>query len=184
VVSLRFPFPLRFPFLIPLPPSFAPPAFCQVYDQGVDEQNKEMALREAAINTTLNHQNIVATYNCDLQPLGTDKASIEFVAKLALQAPRDSLPLPFPSLQAPLCTLPLPSISPLSHAHAHLPSLLPSSLPSPLSPPLLSSLLPHRAGPGSQTGRCTSFKSTAMAGRSSTPFPSGGSSTRPPIRQT
>ncbi len=35
-----------------------------------DEANRMKALREAAINSTLNHPNIVSTYTHDMQPLG------------------------------------------------------------------------------------------------------------------
>ncbi|KAG1672192.1 hypothetical protein FOA52_002892 [Chlamydomonas sp. UWO 241] len=39
---------------------------------GDDEAERQMALREAAINATLNHVNIVATYTYDVQPLAKD----------------------------------------------------------------------------------------------------------------
>uniref|UniRef100_A0A7R9Z8R5 Protein kinase domain-containing protein n=1 Tax=Chlamydomonas euryale TaxID=1486919 RepID=A0A7R9Z8R5_9CHLO len=43
--------------------------------EGGDESERQMALREAAINSTLNHTNIVATYTYDVQPLAKNAAS-------------------------------------------------------------------------------------------------------------
>ena len=39
------------------------------------ERSRRLAIREAAINSTLNHPNVVSTYHYDMQPLGSDPRS-------------------------------------------------------------------------------------------------------------
>ena len=56
-----------------LPPQ--PPPSHQVMADARAEANRMTALREAAINATLNHPHIVTTYTYDMQPLGDTETS-------------------------------------------------------------------------------------------------------------
>ena len=47
----------------------------QVMADAKSEANRKTALREAAINSTLDHPNIVTTYTYDMQPLGDEKTA-------------------------------------------------------------------------------------------------------------
>ena len=51
------------------------PTLLQVMADVHAEANRMTALREAAINATLNHPHIVTTYTYDMQPLGDTQTS-------------------------------------------------------------------------------------------------------------
>ena len=47
-----------------------------VLDDEESEQRLKTVLREAAINSTLDHANVVTTYTYNMQPLGADLAQV------------------------------------------------------------------------------------------------------------